>query len=62
MNSESFLSSSRRGAVRVESEGMKGDRYVVIPRNFWSSCGPSGGGILWMASTFLGSGWAPSLS
>ena len=62
MNSESFRSSSRRGAVNVEREGMNGDRYVVIPKNFWSSCGSSGGGILWIASTFLGSGWALSLS
>ena len=48
--------------MNIEREGMNGDRYVVIPKNFWSSCGSSGGGILWIASTFLGSGSAPSLS
>ena len=56
MNSESFRSSYYRGVVNIEREGMNGDRYAVIPKNFWSSCGSSGGGILWIASTFLGSG------
>ena len=32
MNSESFFSSSHSGAVCVESDGMKGERYVTIPR------------------------------
>ena len=32
MNSESFFSSSRIGAVYVESDGMKGERYVTIPK------------------------------
>ena len=32
MNSESFFSSSYSGAVCVENDGMKGERYVTIPR------------------------------
>ena len=32
MNSESFFSSSHSGVVCVESDGMKGQRYVTIPR------------------------------
>ena len=62
MNSESFFSSSRSGAVCVESDGMKGERYVTIPKKCWSCNLLSGGGILWIASTFFGSGWAPLAS
>ena len=54
MNSESFFSSSCSGVVCVESGGMKGERYITIPRKCWSCCLLSGGGILWIASTFLG--------
>ena len=32
MNSESFFSSSHSGVVCVESDGMKGERYVTIPK------------------------------
>ena len=59
MNSESFFSSFRSGAVCVESDGMNGERYVTIPKKCCSCSLLSGGGILWIASTFLGSGWAP---
>ena len=61
VNSVSFLRSSHRGGVCVESDGMNGDRYVIILRNRWSSCGSVGGGIKCIASTFFGSGWAPFL-
>ena len=59
VNSVSFLRSSHGGAVYVKSDGMNGDRYVVIQRNHWSSCGFLGGGIKHIASTYFGSRWAP---
>ena len=37
--------------------GFHTKRYITIPRKYWSCCLLSGGGILWIASTFLGSGW-----
>ena len=35
MNSESFFSGSHSGAVCVESDGMNGERYVIIPKKCW---------------------------
>ena len=62
VNSVSFLRSSHRGAMRVESDRMNSDRYIAILRNFWSFCGSTDGDIVCITSTFFGSGWALFMS
>ena len=62
VNSVPFLSSSQRGAVKDESDCKNGDKYVTMPRNFWSCFIVSGRGMLCNVLTLVGSVCAPSLS
>ena len=57
VKSVSFLSSSHRGAVKVDRPGMKGLRYVTRPKISWSSVTFVGVGKVCTVSTFPGSGW-----
>ena len=59
----SFLSSSCRGAVKVDKPGVKGLRYVTRHKNLGLSLVMLvGTGKVCMASTFPGSGWTPLAS
>ena len=58
----SFLSSSHIGAVKVDRPGMKGLRYITMPRNSWSLVTFVGAGRACMVLTLSGSGWTPLAS
>ena len=62
VNTMPFLNSSWRGALKGESEGTNGYRYVNSAKNFWSCVGVSAGGMMCTGLTLEGSGCAPSLS
>ena len=57
-----FYQEFLQGAIRVDRPQMKGQRYVTMPRNSWSSVTFMGAGRAWRAwtaSTFSGSRWTP---
>ena len=62
VNSVAFLESSQGDAVKDESDGTNGGKYVIMLRDFWSCLCVSSIGMLCTALTLAASGCDPILS
>ena len=60
LNSTSFFSRVRSGEATSARFGMNFPKYVIMPKNRWSSFTEFGNGIFVIASIFAGSTFTPS--
>ena len=60
LNSTSFFSRVQRGQVLSARFGINFPKYVIMPKNHWSSLTEFRNGIFVIASIFTGSTYTPS--